>query len=368
MKLSLKTPLYQQHRQLNAQMMDFHGWLLPVEYSGIIQEVQTTRQSCALFDVSHMGEILVAGKNARQYLQGILTNDLDKLFPGKAFYSPMCLEDGGTIDDLMVCCLSQDRYLLVVNAANTMEDLEWLQKHRRGEVEISNLSDEYALLALQGPTSQGLLQELTPYFLSQLKKRRFLYSVPIAGIECLVSRTGYTGEDGFELFCSPGEASSLWEAIWETGQKQEHRLSAAGLGARDVLRLEASLPLYGQELSSEITPLEAGLDFFVALDKTIPFIGQEALQKQQKTGLSKKLAGLESLKRGIPRHGYPVALGKEEWGWVSSGTYSPTLQKPIALAFLPPPYTKKGTQLEIVIRGRNYPAQVVKTPFIRRES
>jgi len=361
-----KTPLYDIHRQLEAKMVDFHGWFLPVEYSGIIQEVQGTRQDAALFDVSHMGEFLITGKDAGQFLQEMLTNDLSRLKPGQVLYSPLCQQDGGTIDDLMVYCLDQERFFLVVNASNTIRDLQWLQEHQMEGAEVADVTEEYALIALQGPRSQNILQELTNTSLGQLPPFRFITNVSIVGITCLVSRTGYTGEDGFEIFCSPEKAPSLWEALWETGQKDSRGLIAAGLGARDLLRLEACLPLYGNELSRDISPLEAGLHRFVALEKHIPFVGQEALQRQYNKGLPRKLAGLEMLRRGVPRQGYSVVEEDEEIGLISSGSFSPTLNRSIALAFLPPEKTSPGTKLEVVIRGRQYPSRVVKIPFYRR--
>jgi len=361
-----QTPLYSKHRQIGAKIVDFNGWLLPVEYSGITEEVRATRQSAALFDASHMGELLITGDNATLFLQKMLTNDLKRVKPGQALYSPLCQEDGGTLDDLLVYCLSDQRYLLVVNAANTARDLEWLQQYCGGGTEVDDVSDDYALLALQGPKSQALLQELTSSPLHELKYFCFLSEVEIAGTICLLSRTGYTGEDGFELFCSPEDVPSLWEALWKVGDKEDYGLVAAGLGARDLLRLEAALPLYGHELSTEITPLEAGLHPFVALNKEPAFVGQEAMRKQKETGLSRKLAGLELLKRGMPRQGYTVTAGGEEIGWVSSGSFSPTLNKPVALAFLPPAKTESGTEVEVVIRGREYPSRVIKTPFYRR--
>ncbi len=370
-----KTPFYEEHCRLNAKIINFNGWLMPVEYTGIIPETEATREKAGLFDVSHMGNIMVSGGDARHFLQGILTNDLDKLAPGQASCALICQHDGGTIDDLLVYCLDEESFLLVVNAVNTEVDFNWLhqqlekdKKEGEGnEVSVEDVTLDYAAVALQGPSSQDILEELTASSFSHLRSFRFLSGVELAGVNCLVSRTGYTGEDGFEVFCSPEEATVLWKAIWEAGQKENRGLTAAGLGARGLLRLEASMPLYNQEISREITPLEAGLHRFVALNKETPFVGQEALHKQQKEGLKRKLAGLEMLKRGVPREGYPVMLGEEEIGWVSSGSYSPNLKKPIAMAFLPPEKAVPGTEVDIVIRGKKYPCQVVQIPFYRRE-
>jgi len=361
-----KTPLYKKHHHLKAKMIDFHGWLMPVEYSGIIPEAEGTRQNAGLFDVSHMGKIMVEGKTAKTFLQGILTNDLDKLSPGQAACGLLCYYDGGVIDDLLVYCLEEESFLLIVNACNTTEDLKWFRDRQLKGATVRDITMEYAILALQGPFSQAIMEELAPVQLSELRSFRFMEEVKVAGIDCLVSRTGYTGEDGFEIFCSPGDAPSLWDALCEAGSKEKRGLVPAGLGARGLLRLEASMPLYNHEISREITPLEAGLHRFVALDKEVPFIGQDALQKQQREGLQRKLAGLEMLQRGVPREGYTVEFEGKEIGWVSSGTYSPALQKPIAMAFLPPEKAVSGTEVEVIIRGRKYPCRVVKTPFYRR--
>ena len=376
-----KSPLHEKHQEMGAKLVEYHGWYLPVEYSGIMKEVHETRQGAALFDASHMGEIMISGHTSKRFLQQVLTNDLSRQGPGQVLYSPLCQEDGGTLDDLLVYCFSRERYMLVVNAANIQQDLEWLQQLKIEGTEISDVSDRYALLALQGPRSSLILQTLMDVSEKELKYFRFMPEVTVAGIKVMLSRTGYTGEDGFEIYVSPQEALALWDALWEAasqkGTSPEEKkealseeipsLTAAGLGARDLLRLEAALPLYGHELSKEITPLEAGLGNFVALQKEIPFWGQTALQKQQEKGLVRRLAGLEMRQRGIPRQGYPVMEGAEEIGWVSSGTYSPTLQKAVGLAFLSPERIAPGTEVEVMIRGKRYPSRVAITPFYRRD-
>ena len=361
-----KTPFYERHVAQNGKIVDYSGWLLPVQFpQGLVEEVHDTRNRATIFDVSHMGEVSVVGKDAEAYLQKILTNDISKLKDKAITYSPVCYPNGGVVDDILIYRINSEEYLLVVNAANTDKDYEWFQENCFGDVKLQNLSSEYAQIALQGPNSESILQELTDISLADMKFYRFQANVSVAGVNSIVSRTGYTGEDGFEVYCKNEGALTLWDAVWEAGQKKE--LRPAGLGARDVLRLEASLPLYGHELSQDITPLQAGLNRFVALDKQDPFIGQEALQKQKQEGFNRKLFGLEMLERGVPREGYPVMAGKDEIGWISSGSYSPTLDKFIAMAFLDPEVAKQGEEVDVAIRKRTYRAKITKMPFYRRD-
>jgi aminomethyltransferase len=361
-----KTPFYDKHVALGGKIVDYSGWLLPVQYTrGLVEEVHDTRRRATIFDVSHMGEISVKGKDAEAYLQKLVVNDISRLKDNAIIYSPVCYPDGGVVDDILIYRMGPENYFLVVNAANVEKDYAWFVENSFGDVTLSNLSPEYAQIALQGPNSEKILQKLTAEPLSAMKNYHFKADVDVAGVNCIVSRTGYTGEDGFEIYCLNENASSLWDAIWEAGK--EFELNPAGLGARDVLRLEASMPLYGHELGTELTPLMAGLDRFVALDKEVPFNGQKPLNKQKQDGLKRKLFGLEMLERGVPREGYPVKAADEEIGWVSSGSFSPTLDKFIAMAFLNPSAVEKADEFQVVIRNRTYRARITKLPFYRRE-
>jgi aminomethyltransferase len=355
-----KTLLYDKHVSLGAKMIDFGGWMMPLQYSGIIQEHQAVRSEAGLFDVSHMGEIMVEGKAAGEFIQRLITNDISRLKDSQVLYTLMCYPDGGTVDDILIYKLNDDKYLIVVNAANTEKDLEWMESHREGTVAVNDVSEQYALLALQGPRAQDILQKLVDIPLEQLRFFRFIDEVNIAGIPGLISRTGYTGEDGFEVYVSAHSVSRLWDEIMEAGK--EYNLVPAGLGARDTLRFEAALPLYGQELSGEISPLEAGLDRFVKLDKG-GFIGREALIKQSRDGVQRKLAGLEMVDRGIARHGYQVKADDKIIGHVTSGNFSPTLKKNLALALLDTRFAEEGTLVDISVRNKLLKAKVVKTPF-----
>ncbi|EEG76222.1 glycine cleavage system aminomethyltransferase GcvT [Dethiobacter alkaliphilus] len=362
-----KTPLYDLHVELKAKVVDFNGWLLPVQYHGIIAEVHATREKAGLFDVSHMGEIMVEGKNAEEFLQRVLTNDVSKLKDNKIIYSPVCYPHGGTVDDILVYRYNKEKYLLVVNAGNTSKDFEWFQDNLTEGVSLKNISPEIAQLALQGPNSQKILQEITKTQLDNIMYYGFVSKSEVAGINCIISRTGYTGEDGFELYCPVEDATYLWRALFDASEKTQGDLVPVGLGARDVLRFEAALPLYGHELSKDITPLEAGLNRFVSFDKEVGFIGKEALLKQKEEGIKRKVMGLEMLERGIPREGYKIKKGEEEIGWVSSGSLSPTLDKYLGMAFLDVDKAKVGDEVLVAIRKREYRARVVKLPFYRRD-
>jgi aminomethyltransferase len=361
-----KTPFYEKHVALEGKIVDYSGWLLPVQYhKGLVEEVHDTRKRATIFDVSHMGEIMVEGKDAEAYLQKLVTNDIAGIKDGAVIYSPVCYPDGGVVDDILIYRINSENYFLVVNAANSDKDFAWFQENLSGDVRLKNLSPDYAQIALQGPNSEAILQQLTPKSLSDIKYYHFSKDVVLAGVNCIVSRTGYTGEDGFEVYCLNADASTLWDAVWEAGIKYD--LNPAGLGARDVLRLEAAMPLYGHELSPKITPLHAGLDRFIALDKKIPFNGQQALNELKQKGLDLKLFGLEMLERGVPREGYPVQVEGREIGWISSGSFSPTLEKFIAMALLDPQVASKHKEVDVLIRNRVYRAKVTKLPFYRRK-
>lgn len=359
-----RTPLYASYAKYGAKTIDFGGWDLPVQFSSITQEHEAVRTKAGLFDVSHMGEVDVKGENALAYLQYVTTNDVSKIAVGQAQYSVLCYPDGGVVDDLLVYKHADDHYLLVINAGNIDKDVAWLTEHLIDEVVIENISAQTAQIAIQGPLAESILQKLTDTDLSQIGFFRFQDDVLVDGIPTLVSRTGYTGEDGFEVYLPAESAEQLWDRLLEVGK--EDGLVPCGLGARDTLRFEAKLPLYGQELSQTISPLEAGIGFAVKVDKETPFIGQEALKKQKENGPARKLIGIEMIDRGIPRTHYPVYVGEELIGEVTTGTQSPTLKKNVGLALVKSEYTALGTEVEVEIRGKRLKAQVVATPFYKR--
>ncbi|MNO28104.1 Aminomethyltransferase [compost metagenome] len=363
-----RTPLYSRYAKYEGvRCIDFGGWELPVQFSGIQKEHEAVRERAGLFDVSHMGEFYVEGPGAERFLQGMTTNDVDLLVPEKAQYTLLCYPDGGVVDDLLIYKLEQTKYMLVVNASNIEKDWDWLQRHLPAEgVTMRNASDETALLAVQGPFSSALLSPLCEGMdPSALRPFTFIRDARIAGIPVLLSRTGYTGEDGFELYVAAEHAEALWDVLMETGEARG--LLPAGLGARDTLRFEACLPLYGQELGPDISPLEAGLNRFVKLEQG-DFIGRDALVNQRGDGIPRRLVGLEMIDRGIPRTHYPVfAEGSEEpIGEVTTGTQSPTLKKNLGMAILASRYAESDTILEIDIRGKRLKAKVVPLPFYRR--
>lgn len=356
-------PLYSAHE--GARCIDFGGWELPVQFSGIQAEHDAVRQRAGLFDVSHMGEVLVSGRDAEAYLQKLTVNDVTRLADGTAQYSLMCYPDGGTVDDLLVYRLNAERFLLVLNAANREKDLEWLARHLEGDVTLDDQSDETALIALQGPQAVAILTKLTasPEQVSALKPFTFLAETEIAGVKLLLSRTGYTGEDGFELYAPAEQAGALWIRLLEAGEPEG--LVPIGLGARDTLRFEAGLSLYGQELSDTISPLEAGLARWVKLDKG-DFIGREALLRQKEQGVPRKLVGIEMLDRGIPRSHYPLYANGVQIGEVTTGTRSPSLKRDLGLALVKAEHAELGTEIEIEIRGKRLKAVVIAAPFYKR--
>lgn len=359
-----RTPLFPVYEKYGAKTIDFGGWDLPVQFSGIGQEHEAVRTKAGLFDVSHMGEVEVKGEKAFLYLQQMTTNDLSKLEVGQAQYSVFCYPDGGTVDDLLIYKYADDHYLLVINAGNTDKDFAWMQEHLIDGVQIENISPQTAQLAIQGPLAESILQKLTDTDLSAIGFFRFQRDVQIDGISCLVSRTGYTGEDGFEIYLDHDKAIQLWDRLLEVGQADG--LVPCGLGARDTLRFEAKLPLYGQELSQDISPIEAGIGFAVKVDKDVPFIGQEALKAQKENGAPRKLVGIEMIDRGIPRSHYPVFIGDEQIGEVTTGTQSPTLKKNVGLALIKAEHAAVGTELDVEIRGKRLKAVIVPTPFYKR--
>lgn len=360
----MRTPLYEEHIKTGGKMVDFHGWELPVQYGGIIQEHEAVRNAAGLFDVSHMGELLVEGRDAGEFIQGMITNDISNTKDGQAVYSPMCYPDGGTVDDLIVYRRDAGHYFIVVNASNTEKDYRWLLDNRKGQTVIKNVSDQYAQLALQGPESQAILRELTDFSLEDLAFFRFSDEVEVGGVKVLLSRSGYTGEDGFELYAPASDAVRLWRRLMEAGR--EYGLVPVGLGARDTLRFEAALPLYGQELSEDISPLEAGLGRFVKLDKK-DFTGMEPLAGQQKAGVPRRLVGFEMVERGVPRSWYEVCFNGKSIGYVTSGNYSPTLKKNLGMALVETSYAVLDGALDIIIRDRAIKARIIKLPFYNKK-
>lgn len=359
-----KTALYENHVACGGKIIEFFGWLLPVEYSGLMPEHHAVRNQAGLFDVSHMGEVSAKGPDSEAFVQNLVTNDVTGMTDGQVIYCMMCQEDGGVVDDLLVYKKSGDSWYLVINAANVEKDFAWMQENAVGyEVELQNLSADISEVALQGPLAQQTLQKLTDTNLDTIGFFMFKEHVQVAGADCLVSRTGYTGEDGFEIYADHGSIPKVWDAILEAGKADG--VVPAGLGCRDTLRFEATLPLYGHEISSTITPLEAGLGMFVKLDK--PFIGRDALARQKKEGLKRKVVGFELIDRGIPREGYPVTCGGKEVGVVTTGYPAPTVGKTIGLALVDIECAELGTELEILIRNKPAKGVVISKKFLEKK-
>lgn len=363
-----RTPLFETYIKSGAKVIDFGGWELPVQFSSILEEHEAVRKEAGLFDVSHMGEVLVKGKDAESYINYLVTNDVTKISVNQAQYTAMCYPHGGTVDDLLVYKLAAEKYLLVINAANIEKDYEWMEQHVKGEVTLQNISDNVAQFAIQGPKAESILQRLTGTDLTQIGSFQFAQHVNVAGIkDVLISRTGYTGEDGFELYLAADKAEALWDNLLEAGK--DDGLKPCGLGARDTLRFEVRLALYGQELTNEISPLEAGIGFAVKTNKESHFIGKDILTAQKEEGLKRKLVGIEVTGRGIPRHGYKVfSAGEEEIGFITSGTHSPSLKKNLGLALISAEHAEVGTQLKVEVRNKKIDAIVVKTPFYKKGS
>lgn len=360
-----KTRLNAVHKEAGARMVEFAGFEMPIEYKGIIDEHLAVRTKAGLFDVSHMGEIIVEGPEALACLQYLTPNDVAKLSSGKIQYTALTTSQGTFVDDLLIYCLSvPDKYLLVVNAANIDKDFAWVkEKATPFRVKVFNRSDEHSQLALQGPLAREILQPLTDIDLSQMKPFTFAFG-QVASIECLVSRTGYTGEDGFEIYTLAENPEVIWKAIMAEGEPKG--LLPVGLGARDTLRLEAKLMLYGNDISDKTTVLEADLKWIVKFQKG-DFIGKAALEKQEQEGLRRKLIGFEVIDKGIARPHYPVFIKGEQVSEISSGTFAPYLKKAIGLTYLPVEHTEIGTEFEIGVRDRKLKTRVVPTPFYKRE-
>jgi aminomethyltransferase len=358
-----QTPLYETHKLLGARMVEYAGWDMPVQYAGPIPEHLAVRQAAGLFDVSHMGEIEIQGTGALALLQHLTTNDVAKLEDNQVQYSMLTNPNGGIIDDLLIYRLNAEYFLLVVNAGTTAKDFEWIKdKASSVDADVHDTSAGYTLLALQGPNAEGILQSLTDHMLDRIP---YYWSqrVLVDGIDCRVSRTGYTGEDGFEIFCAPKEARHLWNRLLVTGHAAG--LVPCGLAARNTLRLEAALRLWGHDMDESATPLEAGLGWAVKLGKG-DFVGRDVLEKQKSKGLSRKLVGFEVMDRAPVRDGYPVFVDAVEVGLVSSGSPAPFLKKNIGLVYLPIEHSEVGTEFFVGVRDRKVPARVVATPFYKR--
>ncbi len=354
-----KTALNQLHHDLGAKMIDFGGWEMPVQYTGIIEEHLAVRNNCGLFDVSHMGEIEITGPGSTAYVNQLVTNQID-VEVGRVIYSPLCYEDGGIIDDLLVYRIDSNHYLLVVNASNKEKDFEWISKNAPDDVKIKDLSDQYGLLALQGPKSEEVLSSLVDFDLSEIKPFR-LVQEEVNGKEMIISRTGYTGEDGFELYLSPEDADETWNSIMESGE--EFGIMPAGLGCRNTLRLEAALCLYGNDINEDTNPLEAGLSWTVKFDKE-DFYGKKALVETRDAGVERELVGFILKDRGIARHGYDIEVDDKKAGFVTSGSFSPTLDENIGMGYLQKEFVEVGKEISIMIRSREVKAKVVELPFI----
>ena len=358
-----RTPLFERHQQVEGRLVDFAGWELPVQYSGLMEEHRAVRTAAGLFDVSHMGEFKVSGAGAETFLQQLTPNDVAKLTPGRIHYSGLLTEAGTYVDDLLVYRVGDEEFLLVVNAANAPKDFAWLESRLTENVEIQDVSGDYGLLALQGPRAAEILAELTEIDLSQIRYYRF-ETAEVDGHSAIVSRTGYTGEDGFELYLSPTSAPSVWDRLLEVGAPKG--LVPAGLGARDTLRLEAAMALYGHEIDDTTTPLEAGLSWVVKLAKG-EFVGRDVLVDQKEKGLDQQLVGFEMTGRGIARQGYEVLSGGEVVGRVTSGSFSPTLEKAIGMAYVPPGLAEPGTEIQIQVRKNAVEGVIVPLPFYKRD-
>lgn len=360
--MELKTPLYEAHVKAGGKIVPFGGYLLPVQYqAGVIKEHMAVRTQAGLFDVSHMGEILCEGKDALANLQMLLTNNFDNMADGQARYSPMCNEEGGTVDDLIVYRRCEEHYFLVVNAANKDKDFRWMLDRQFGEVTFTDVSGQYAQLALQGPKAMDILKKLADEEDIPKKYYHAVFDAQVAGIPCIVSRTGYTGEDGVELYLDSSRAERMWDILLENGK--EEGLIPCGLGARDTLRMEAAMPLYGHEMDDTVSPLETGLGFAVKMNKEA-FIGKDKLTGN--AGFHRTRIGLKVSGRGIIREHQEVFSGGKKIGMTTSGTHCPYLGYPIAMALVEEGSVQTGDKVEAEVRGRKVEAEVVALPFYKR--
>jgi len=359
-----KTNFYSKHVELGAKLVEFAGYQMPVQYSSIIDEHKAVRNSVGIFDISHMGEVIVKGPNAFNFVQNITVNDVTKLSIGRVQYTAMCYEDGGIVDDLLLYQLGEEEYLLVINASNIEKDLEWMHKNNTMGAEIINESDEYSLIAVQGPNSKKTLQKLFNNGALDLEYYHFSIA-DYEGINVIVSRTGYTGELGYEIYLKATEAEALkiWDAIFEAGAK--YKIQAIGLGARDTLRLEMGFCLYGNDIDASTNPIEAGLDWITKVKKG-DFIGKNAIVEVQNNGLKRKLVAIASEGKIIPRHEYEIFSNGDLIGHVTSGTMSPILEKPIAMGYVKKEFADYGSEVVIKVRNKDIAGTIIPLPFIKR--
>ncbi len=354
-----KTSIYDCHVKHGGKIVEFAGWYLPVEFSGLINEHNSVRNNVGIFDVSHMGEVTVKGDRAGEFVRNLVANDTNKLYDGRVMYTPMCYEHGGIVDDLLVYRVNEKEYLLVINAANIDKDFDWMKKQNSFGVELKNVSPDYFQLAVQGPNAKTVMEKCFNIDLNDVKFFHFK-NAKLNGVNCIVSRTGYTGENGFEIYGPWNEGGKLWDALVEAGAVP------CGLGCRDTLRLEAALMLYGNDITAETTPLEAGIDMFVKLESG-NFVGRDALLKQKQEGLKRKLVGFTLEEKGIPRHDYLVVDDKDNTvGVVTSGTLSPSLGIPVGLAYINTDKLNDGSKLFVKIRTKNIPLKQMKLPFLKK--
>jgi len=357
-----RTALYDEHVKCGARMVEFGGWDMPVQYTGLADEHETCRTKVGLFDVSHMGEVRVHGPNALEYLNRLVTNNVSKIKDNQAQYTVMCYENGGCVDDLIIHRVNQNDFFICVNASNTDKDFDWMKSHASAGVTVENQSAQYSQIAVQGRHAQAILQKLTDLPLNDIKYYWFLKG-RVLGEEAIVARTGYTGEDGFEVYCRWNSGPKVWNALMDAGAS--YGIKPCGLGARDTLRTEMKYPLYGHEIDQTLNPLESGLGWVVKLDKG-DFIGKSALVALKEKGLKKALVGLRSLGKAIPRQGYVIEQSGRTIGTVTSGTMSPSLKVGIAVALVDRDYAAIGSKLDVVIRDQRVPHEVVETPFYKR--
>ena len=358
------TPLYEEHVRLGGKMVEFGGWDMPISYSGIIEEHLAVRKNAGIFDVSHMGEIEFTGPDALNCVNSLTVNDCGLLADGQAQYSMLLNERATIVDDIIVYRFNSNRFIFVVNASNTEKDFKWITGHKKGNVEISNRSNDFGLIAFQGPKAASIISELTDIAIADLPPFNFRQGAFNERDECIVARTGYTGEDGFEIFCSPKACPAIWQDLIEIGRPQG--VLPAGLGARDTLRLEMKYSLYGHEITDEINPLEAGLGWVVKLEKPGDFIGKSALLTIKQEGIKRKLIGFKMLDPGIPRMGCDIVADGKKIGFVTSGTMSPSLKEAIGIGYVPLAHAKENNKFFIDIRGAQRQAIVVKTPFYKK--
>lgn len=358
-----KTTFYNIHKSLGAKLVPFAGYEMPIQYSSIIAEHKAVRNSVGVFDVSHMGEVFIRGHKAIDFVQWITVNDASKLFPGRVQYSAMCYDDGGIVDDLLVYKISDEEFMLVINASNIDKDLKWMNKQNSFGVEIDNQSDNFSLLAVQGPNSKEIVSQLCDFNLD-MEYYHFVQG-NCAGVPMIVSRTGYTGELGYELYFKGDEktAETIWNSLFEVGKKFD--IQPVGLGARDSLRLEMGFCLYGNDIDQTTNPLEASLGWITKLSKE-NFCGKDALMKVKSSGLKRKLVPMITEEKAFPRHGYSVTNGNEKIGYLTSGVVSPMIEKGIALGYTDIEYAKEGNEVFFEIRGKHIPAKIVSLPFYKK--